>query len=146
MKPSVLRRIGSHLPFRLDFKPQNVMSEKKPLLNRVLSTETAIFALAVGFIGVMHGIAFEDRLVLILYYLAAVGAAYALMRRRAIGLASAVVAVVAATMPIPSASVSVTPDAASNPLIFSTFSNRITKPLWRTKASAPDLAWRSSST
>ena len=36
----------------------------------------------------MHDKAFEDRLVLILYYLVAVGSAYALVQRRAIGLAS----------------------------------------------------------
>ena len=42
--------------------------------------------------------AFEDRFILILYYIAAVGSAYALVRRRALGLASVIVAVVAATM------------------------------------------------
>lgn len=74
------------------------MDEKQSKLSRVLNADVGIFLLAVLFIGVMHSIAFEDRLVLILYYLAAVGSAYALVRRRAIGLASAIVCVVAATM------------------------------------------------
>lgn len=46
----------------------------------------------------MYQQAFEDRFVLILYYLVAVGSTYALVSRRAIGLATAVVTVVAASM------------------------------------------------
>ena len=71
---------------------------KKLNLKKHLNADVGIFVLAIAFIGVMHTIAFEDRLVLILYYLAAVGSAYALVKRRAIGLASAVICVVAATM------------------------------------------------
>lgn len=74
------------------------MDSKQSTFSRFFNADVAIFALAILFIGAMHAIAFEDRMVLILYYLAAVGAAYALVRRRAIGLASAIVAVVASTM------------------------------------------------
>ena len=66
--------------------------------SKFFSPDIGIFLLALGFLACMHSLAFEDRLVLILYYLAAVGSAYALVRRRAIGLASVIVAVVAATM------------------------------------------------
>lgn len=74
------------------------MQSKAVLAKRIFNTDVGIFVLAIVFIGLMHTIAFEDRMVLILYYLAAVGSAYALVKRRAIGLASAVVCVVAATM------------------------------------------------
>ena len=74
------------------------METKPSFAKRFLNADVGIFALAIVFIGVMHTIAFEDRMVLILYYLAAVGSAYALVKRRAIGLASAIVCVVAATM------------------------------------------------
>ncbi|TWT50719.1 Alkaline phosphatase synthesis sensor protein PhoR [Rubripirellula amarantea] len=74
------------------------MEIKPTLAKKVLNTDVGIFCLAIVFIGVMHAIAFEDRMVLILYYLAAVGSAYALVKRRAIGLASAIVCIVAATM------------------------------------------------
>ena len=74
------------------------MESNKALLRKLFSADVGIFTLAIVFIGVMHAIAFEDRLVLILYYLSAVGSAYALVKRRAIGLASAVICVVAATM------------------------------------------------
>lgn len=74
------------------------MNDTPTLTKRIFTVETGIFALAVAFIGLMHGIAFEDRMVLILYYLAAVGASYALVKRHAIGLAAAIVTVVAATM------------------------------------------------
>ncbi len=72
------------------------LKQSKP--GKLMNGDVGIFSLAVVFIGVMHSIAFEDRLVLILYYLATVGSAYALVRRRAIGLASAIVCIVAATM------------------------------------------------
>jgi signal transduction histidine kinase len=74
------------------------MDSKPSQFRRILTVDVGIFALAIFFIAVMHSIAFGDRMVLILYYLATVGSAYALMRRRAIGLAWVVVAVVAATM------------------------------------------------
>lgn len=74
------------------------MKPKPQQIRSLLTADTGIFALAIFFIAVMHSVAFGDRMVLILYYLAAVGSAYALMRRRAIGLAWVVVAVVAATM------------------------------------------------
>ncbi len=74
------------------------MDLKQSKLGKLINGDVGIFTLAVVFIGVMHSIAFEDRMVLILYYLATVGSAYALVRRRAIGLASAIVCIVAATM------------------------------------------------
>ncbi|KAA1258716.1 Alkaline phosphatase synthesis sensor protein PhoR [Rubripirellula obstinata] len=74
------------------------MQSRAFLSKRVFNADVGIFTLAIVFIGLMHTIAFEDRMVLILYYLAAVGSAYALVKRRAIGLASAIVCVVAATM------------------------------------------------
>ncbi|MEM9585840.1 MAG: HAMP domain-containing sensor histidine kinase [Planctomycetota bacterium] len=74
------------------------MQEKRGFLARLVSPEIGIFALAVIFLSLMHSQAFADRMLLILYYLAAVGSAYALVRRKAIGLASAIVAIVAATM------------------------------------------------
>ncbi len=66
--------------------------------SKFLTADFGIFVIALVFLAAMHNQAFEDRLVLILYYLAAVGSAYALVQRRAIGLASAIVAIVAATM------------------------------------------------
>ncbi len=74
------------------------MDSRSSKFSRFLTADVGIFMLAIGFIAAMHSIAFEDRLVLILYYLATVGSAYALVRRRAIGLASVIVCVVAATM------------------------------------------------
>lgn len=74
------------------------MDSRPSHFRKLLTVDVGIFTLAIFFITVMHSIAFGDRLVLILYYLAAVGSAYALMKRRAIGLAWVVVAVVAATM------------------------------------------------
>lgn len=74
------------------------MDSKQTTAGKFFSADVGIFALAILFIGAMHSIAFEDRMVLILYYLATVGSAYALVRRRAIGLASVIVCVVAATM------------------------------------------------
>jgi signal transduction histidine kinase len=66
--------------------------------SKFFNVDTGIFAISLVFLASMHDKAFEDRLVLILYYLVAVGSAYALVQRRAIGLASVIVAVVAATM------------------------------------------------
>lgn len=74
------------------------MSSIKSILSKLFSGEVLIFALAVGFMAAMHSFAFGDRMMLILYYLAAVGSAFALFNRQAIGLASAVVAILAATM------------------------------------------------
>lgn len=74
------------------------MQALKQKLSRFIGPDSLIFTAAVFFLAVMHQMAFEDRFVLILYYIAAVGSAYALVRRRALGLATAVVAVVAATM------------------------------------------------
>lgn len=74
------------------------MQPLKQKLSRSIGPDFLIFGAAVLFLVLMHQLAFEDRFVLILYYLAAVGSAYALVRRRALGLATAIVAVVAATM------------------------------------------------
>lgn len=73
----------------------NALNNK--LFNR-FGPDWGIFLVAIGFLVTMHQYAFGDRFVLMLYYLAAVGSAYALVRRRAIGLASAIVAVVAGIM------------------------------------------------
>ncbi|QDT12078.1 sensor histidine kinase [Planctomycetes bacterium K23_9] len=74
------------------------MDSIKTPLSKLFSAEVLIFALAVSFMAAMHTFAFGDRMMLIMYYLAAVGSAYALFNRQAIGLASAVVAILAATM------------------------------------------------
>lgn len=74
------------------------MNNIKQNISRLFSADVGIFCVAVVFLAAMHSFAFGDRLVLILYYLAAVGSAYALVSRRAIGLASAVIAILAATM------------------------------------------------
>jgi len=73
-------------------------TERKKGLRRWLNTEFAIFALAVGFIITIHQEALQDRLVLILYFLATAGAAYALVRRHAFGYAATTVAATAATI------------------------------------------------
>ncbi|WP_372895137.1 sensor histidine kinase [Stieleria sp.] len=82
------------------FQPSehNTMHALKQKLSRTFGPDSLIFGSAVLFLVFMHQMAFEDRFILILYYLAAVGSAYALVRRRALGLASAIVAVVTATM------------------------------------------------
>ena len=74
------------------------MHSLKLTLSRYIGPDSLIFGAAVFFLVSMHQMAFEDRFILILYYIAAIGSAFALVRRRALGLASAVVAVVAATM------------------------------------------------
>lgn len=74
------------------------MGHIKQFFSRALSPDFSIFGTAIFFLVVMHQMAFEDRFVLILYFLVAVGASYALVRRRALGLATAIVAVVASTM------------------------------------------------
>ena len=74
------------------------MESKQSKWSQLPRGELAIFVLAVVFLAIMHSFAFEERFILILYYLAAVGSAYALVKRHAIGLASAIVAIVAATM------------------------------------------------
>ncbi|MCA9135186.1 MAG: HAMP domain-containing histidine kinase [Planctomycetales bacterium] len=74
------------------------MHALKQKFSRFLGPDSLIFFAAVFFLVAMYEMAFEDRFILILYYIAAVGSAYALVCRRALGLASAVVAVVAATM------------------------------------------------
>ena len=74
------------------------MHQVKQKLSRALGPDTIIFAGAVIFLASLHQIAFGDRFALILYYLVAVGSAYALVRRRALGLASAIVAIVSAIM------------------------------------------------
>ncbi len=60
--------------------------------------DTAIVMAVVAFVAIAHSNAFEDRLYLIVYYLTSVTAAYALVRRKAIGLAAAVVTLIGATM------------------------------------------------
>ena len=74
------------------------MDSNQSRFSKFINTDIAIFTAAVVFVGAVHSIAFEDRMVLILYYLIAVGTAFALVRRRAIGLASAIACLVAATM------------------------------------------------
>ncbi|MGB7342793.1 MAG: HAMP domain-containing sensor histidine kinase [Pirellulaceae bacterium] len=74
------------------------MNSIKTHLQKLFGADVLIFALAVTFLAAMHSFAFGDRMMLILYYLAAVGSAFALFNRQAIGLASAVVAILAATM------------------------------------------------
>lgn len=66
--------------------------------SRTFGSDTLIFWIAIIFLVIMHQMAFEDRFILVLYYITAVGSAYSLVRRRARGLASVIVAVVAATM------------------------------------------------
>lgn len=74
------------------------MPALKQQRSRTFGSDTLIFGIAIIFLVIMHQMAFEDRFILVLYYIAAVGSAYSLVRRRAIGLASVIVAVVAATM------------------------------------------------
>ncbi|TWU08551.1 sensor histidine kinase [Stieleria varia] len=74
------------------------MNNPKLTVKRLLSPDVAIFVIAATFLAMLHQFAFADRFALILYYLVAVGSAFALVRRRAVGLASLVIAVVAATM------------------------------------------------
>lgn len=74
------------------------MHSLKHKLSLAFTADAAIFATAITFLVAMHQFAFSDRFILILYYLVSVGAAYALVRRRALGLASVVVIVVASTM------------------------------------------------
>ena len=74
------------------------MNDNESKLSRLFRADVAIFSLAIAFLSFMHAYAFEDRFVLILYYLVAVGASFALVRRHALGLATAIVTVVAATM------------------------------------------------
>lgn len=73
------------------------MDSKESGFKNYLNADVGIFVLAIAFLSWIPTIAFEDRLVLILYYLAAVGSAYTLVKRRAIRLASVVICVVAAT-------------------------------------------------
>lgn len=74
------------------------MASPQNTLLRLLKPDRLVFAATVFFLATMHQHAFEDRFVLILYYLAAVGAAFALVRRGSLGFATAVVAIVAGTM------------------------------------------------
>ncbi len=74
------------------------MDSIKSAISKLFTVEVIIFTAAIGFMAAMHSFAFDDRMVLIQYYLTAVGSAYALFNRRAIGLASVVIAVLAATM------------------------------------------------
>jgi signal transduction histidine kinase len=57
-----------------------------------------LFALVVVFVAVMHQAALEDRLLLLLYCLGTAGGTYALVRRRAFGLAATVGALFGATL------------------------------------------------
>jgi signal transduction histidine kinase len=54
-----------------------------PRIRALLTTETALAALALAMIAVFHGIAHEDRFLLNLYYIGIIGTAYVLVRRRA---------------------------------------------------------------
>lgn len=74
------------------------MSKQKKSLPTWLNIDLGVFAFTIAFLTWMHNYAFEDRFVLILYYLVAIGASFMLVKRRAIGFATAVVTIVAATM------------------------------------------------
>ena len=74
------------------------MNSIKSLPSKLFKSDVLIFATSVGFLAAMHSFAFGDRMALILYYLVAVGSSYALFKRKAIGLASAIVCILAATM------------------------------------------------
>ena len=71
---------------------------KSSWLSRVFRTETAILGLALVFIVTLQEAAFQDRFLLIVYYLGAAGAAYVLVRRHAFGFAAATIAVAGATV------------------------------------------------
>jgi signal transduction histidine kinase len=60
--------------------------------------ELGVFVLALVFIALIHQAALQDRFLLILYYLGTAGACYALVRRRAFGLAAMTGAALAATI------------------------------------------------
>jgi signal transduction histidine kinase len=64
---------------------------------KLLTAEVGLAALTLLLIAVFHGIASEDRLLLNLYYIGIAGAAYALVRRRALALTVLVVFVAAGT-------------------------------------------------
>ena len=70
----------------------------KNTIKKLLCADTLIFTVSVAFLAAMHSFAFGDRMALILYYLVAVGSAYALFKRKALGFSSAIVAILAATM------------------------------------------------
>ena len=96
------------------------MNSLRTKLSRFISVDIGIFLMAMIFIASMHSFAFEDRLVLILYYLAAVGSAFALVQRRAIGLASAIVAV---KTPLPLAATA--PSAIRSPMSLSLLADTV---------------------
>lgn len=65
--------------------------EPKQRWSRYVGPEFAVFAVSAALIAVIHSIVVADRLALGLCYLVAVGSAYALAKRDAPGLASAIV-------------------------------------------------------
>ncbi|MHC4179929.1 MAG: sensor histidine kinase, partial [Planctomycetota bacterium] len=64
---------------------------------KLLTAETGLAALTLLLIAVFHGVASEDRLLLNLYYIGIAGAAYALVKRRALALTVLVLFVAAGT-------------------------------------------------
>jgi signal transduction histidine kinase len=71
---------------------------KTTLVSRLCKRETLIFVFSLAFVVGCQQEAFKDRFLLILYYLGALGAAYSLIRRGALGYAAAIVAVAGATI------------------------------------------------
>jgi signal transduction histidine kinase len=75
------------------------MSEpNESLRSRLFRIDTAILGVALAFIIAVQEAAFQDRFLLILYYLVAAGSAYALIHRRAFGYAATTIAVAGATV------------------------------------------------
>lgn len=74
------------------------MPAPKPKGSHSFGPDFIIFGFAIVLLVAMHRMAFEDRFILILYYIAAAGSAYILVQRRALSMASVIVTAVAATM------------------------------------------------
>ena len=74
------------------------MNTIKTAIAKACTTSVLLFASAVLFLAVMHSIAFEDRLSLIIYYLGAICAAFVLVRRQEFAFASMIVVVLAGTL------------------------------------------------
>lgn len=66
--------------------------------SRLAKRETLVFTAALTFIAACYEYAFQDRFVLIVYYLVAASAAYLLIRRRALGYAATTIAVTGASV------------------------------------------------
>ncbi len=86
------------MPPAFDLHRAWLTNTMKNTIKKLLCADTLIFTVSVAFLAAMHSFAFGDRMALILYYLVAVGSAYALFKRKALGFSSAIVAILAATM------------------------------------------------